>query len=633
MVDSYQSLTLGNWGFSVGTAANVQGLAISGDHANITFAANTTGNVSGQETALHLQGNSNSYAGFSGTGIIDGIRGSNVLDLKGIGTSATVYGAGSPYGYVGMVDSYQSLRLGDWGFSVGTAANVQGLAISGDHANITFAANTTGNISGQEIALHLQGNSNSYAGFSGTGIIDGVRGNNVLDLKGVGTSATVYGAGSPYGYVGMVDSYQSLRLGDWGFSVGTAANVQGLTIFADHATFNFANSVKARVIGNNNTISVSDSSDISVEGGANNINVHGAGSALTVGGNGQFAADDWVNHVNFTQSGNFHQIENSRIEVTGSNLHLNIDQNSTTFIFGSNNNTYVSENDILNYRGVDNIFNNHMSYGGWDGGFATFLGGMWNYPGGTGQPFTEVGCMTSVDPDGNVYYDPIILNLDHKPISTASVETSSALFDVHNDGKLLQTGWGTAGEGYLVDTSNGKSSVVSNKDIVHTFDQLKAFDTNNDWILDSKDRVWSTMKIWVDKEGDALFFGDNLVGLDEVGIKSIDLSYIHADRFDNGNKIISESSFVWGDGSQGQIAQVDFRYIPNVIADNEISKADISLSTAQIADIKNISNNNDLDIESMKVNIDGHNQIIQDYAINSIPIHDASHISDLLLFA
>ncbi|MCY1640698.1 hypothetical protein [Methylorubrum sp. SL192] len=561
LIESNQKLVLGNWGFSVATAPNVKNLEVRGDQANITFAANTSGNIHGQGTNVYLQADSNSYAGFFGTGTVSGVRGSTSINLGGDGTRATVYGEHGVGGYVGLVGNNQSLTLGNWGFSIATGYGLKNLEVIGDHANVTFAHDTTGNVHGQGTNLHLHGDSNTNAGFFGSGTISGVNGSTRLNLGGNGTTATVYGGG----YVGLIDHNQSLTLADAGSSVGTASNLSGLTIYANNSTFHFANSVSAHVVGKGNSISVGNSSNVSVTGSSNNVNVHGIGSSISIGGNGQFAATEEVNFLHFAYSGNFHQNADSRVEVTGNHLNISADVNTTTYIFGDGNNTTLTDNNTVNYSGYGNTFNGFMSYGGWDGGYNTYSGGLWSTSNHYNVPPNDgFQSLTFYDNNWNItYYDPIVLSLDRKPLSTVSVEESAAFFDVHNEGNYIQTGWGSPGSGYLVDTTNGRDYVHSNRDIIHSFAQLSSYDSNADGVLDAKDSAWNNLEIWVDTNGDASFVNDSFFSFEEIGIQSIDLSTTSSWRYNNGNIISFEGNFTWDDGSMGDIAQVEFQYLPD----------------------------------------------------------------------
>ena len=164
-------------------------------------------------------------------------------------------------------------------------------------------------------------------------------------------------------------------------------------------------------------------------------------------------------------------------------------------------------------------------------------------------------------PDGD---DPIILNLDGGAVQTQGLETSTAFFDMQNDGEKVHTGWVTAGEGLLVYDPDGSNSVTGDRDLVAGFDALKELagevDGASSGTLSASDALWSKLKVWVDTTGTGDFHSDQLYTLGQLGITSINLNAANVERNSNGNTILADSSFTRSDGSSGDIAGVALRF-------------------------------------------------------------------------
>jgi hypothetical protein len=160
--------------------------------------------------------------------------------------------------------------------------------------------------------------------------------------------------------------------------------------------------------------------------------------------------------------------------------------------------------------------------------------------------------------------DPVILNLDGQKVQTVGITNSNTYFDMQNDGQRILTGWATAGEGFLVYDPKTTNTVTSEANLVSSFSQLNALDSNHDGALDSKDAAWSQLKVWVDKAGIGNFDSGALFSLDQLGITSINLKATQMNQDSNGNAIVADSTFTWKNGGTGDIAGVNFVNAPNI---------------------------------------------------------------------
>ncbi|MFC4706855.1 hypothetical protein ACFPAA_24950, partial [Paraburkholderia caffeinitolerans] len=202
-----------------------------------------------------------------------------------------------------------------------------------------------------------------------------------------------------------------------------------------------------------------------------------------------------------------------------------------------------------------------------------FNNGNW-YSGNTG--FSDYGDsgysdgydVMSDDWGGDCYSDdPVILNLNGGKVQTTSLANSAASFDMRNDGQKIQTGWGTAGEGYLVYDPNdagNKATISQDNQLVDGMSALKSLaqqvDGSADSTLSASDALWSDLKVWVDTTGTGQFQSGQLYSLDQLGIASLGLGGTEVDRNSNGNEIVVDSAFTWASGKTGDMAGVNLNF-------------------------------------------------------------------------
>jgi len=165
--------------------------------------------------------------------------------------------------------------------------------------------------------------------------------------------------------------------------------------------------------------------------------------------------------------------------------------------------------------------------------------------------------------------DPLILDLDGDGIETTNVETAGAYFDQDSDGFAEWTGWVSSDDGLLVMDRNGDGRINDAKELfgnetilengakaANGFQALAELDSNEDGKIDATDESFSKLKVWKDLDGDGLSFQDELYSLEELGIKSINLSGTPDSTVDpQGNTRTRIGTFEWEDGTMGQAAE------------------------------------------------------------------------------
>ncbi|KAA1193803.1 hypothetical protein [Photorhabdus heterorhabditis] len=172
----------------------------------------------------------------------------------------------------------------------------------------------------------------------------------------------------------------------------------------------------------------------------------------------------------------------------------------------------------------------------------------------------------------NKYRTPIVIDLNGDGVKTIAID-SGIKFDFEGNGDKTKTGWINENDGFLVlDRNNdgiinngselfGEETILSSgKKAKNGFEALLDLDSNKDGILDANDLLWSSLKIWQDKNRDAYTDQGELKSMEEVGIESINLNYKEMEYFDSeGNYHGLASSVNWMDGRNTDIVDVWFK--------------------------------------------------------------------------
>jgi hypothetical protein len=596
-------------------AENTTSATVNGSGDVINAAAGFLGTVTGGGDTVNLNGAGNT-AILTGNGTADTVNGDtagNDVSLNG-GTTATVNGSG------GAINISAGETLTASNEAIYAAANTTSVTIYGSGDIVNAASGFLANVVGGADTVNFSGAGN-HVGLYGNGtndIVNGVNAGSSVDLNADNTVATVHGAG---GDIGVLENGDSLTASNEAVhTAGGAANESisgsGNAINAgggfsgdvfggsDTITFNGpgsllelygnsnsdtlnnvnsgvsvdiqSSSTVATASGSGGTISMLGSGGtLDVSGGSDTVNLTGANEHLELHGNGN--ADNVTHDVNgddvsvysgttATVTGNAGAVDivGSNATVTASSEHINITANMTGETISGSGDMITAGNGVTGAINGSNDTIHDGSHDSFtvDGDHDTATGDStdkFEFEGGnyTGDGVSG-GATETQDPD------PIVLNLDGGAVQTQALATSTAFFDMQNNGEKVHTGWVTPGEGLLVYDADGSNGVSGDRDLVAGFDALKALavqvDGTSSDTLSASDAIWSKLKVWVDTAGTADFHGNQLFTLGQLGIASINLDAANVQANNqangNGNSIVADSSFTRSDGSHGDIAGV-----------------------------------------------------------------------------
>lgn len=157
--------------------------------------------------------------------------------------------------------------------------------------------------------------------------------------------------------------------------------------------------------------------------------------------------------------------------------------------------------------------------------------------------YTYGGSRNLVGAYGTGYYtSPLVLDLKpNRKLETVAPNMSNAMFDLQGTGLKHKVGWIAKDTGLLALDLNGNGKIDNGRELFGDFTKLKSgglasngyealaeYDTNKDGVIDTKDKVFSKLVVWVDGNGDGITQKGELKSLKKIGITAIGVKYEQA---------------------------------------------------------------------------------------------------------
>jgi hypothetical protein len=170
---------------------------------------------------------------------------------------------------------------------------------------------------------------------------------------------------------------------------------------------------------------------------------------------------------------------------------------------------------------------------------------------------------------------PIVLDLDGDGVETTAV-LGATHFDYAGDGFAESTGWAERDDGLLALDRNGNGQIDNGVELfggdtllldgttaANGFEALRELDTNGDGRIDALDAAYGDLRVWRDLNRDGSSQSDELLSLEQAGVRSINVDYETSAQIDeNGNAHRQVGSFQRSDGSTGAATDVWFAVDP-----------------------------------------------------------------------
>lgn len=170
-------------------------------------------------------------------------------------------------------------------------------------------------------------------------------------------------------------------------------------------------------------------------------------------------------------------------------------------------------------------------------------------------------------------YMPVVFDLEGDGFDLISPFDSSIVVNMFGDDQRQIMGWAAATDAILALDRNGDGLVGDLGEISFLEDRegattdlegLTAFDSNGDMLLDANDADFGRFLMWRDYNQDGVGQANELLTLEAAGISSISLERnVLATPFSGSANIVSATAvFQRSDGTQGQVGDVGFGWIP-----------------------------------------------------------------------
>ncbi|MBT0200439.1 calcium-binding protein, partial [Vibrio campbellii] len=167
---------------------------------------------------------------------------------------------------------------------------------------------------------------------------------------------------------------------------------------------------------------------------------------------------------------------------------------------------------------------------------------------------------------------PLILDLDGDGIETTDLE-SGVYFDHDGDGKRERSAFVGPDDGLLVLDVDGDGAITSGNELFgnntklgdgtfasNGFTALSQYDENGDGLIDSKDPIFSQLKVFRDLNQDGISQSEELRSLNHHGVTSLKVTYNDSPYVDeNGNEHRQQSSYTKSDGRKNDLNDVWFQ--------------------------------------------------------------------------
>jgi hypothetical protein len=160
------------------------------------------------------------------------------------------------------------------------------------------------------------------------------------------------------------------------------------------------------------------------------------------------------------------------------------------------------------------------------------------------------------------FYSPLMLFFDKAYPQFSGM----SLFPLHGVKAGSRVNWPEAGApGYFLallgkgESEISKSSQLfgQSDDMSNGFESLKVHDSDKNGVINKKDKIWASLKLWKDENANGMSEKEEIHSLDSKGVESLSLAYSTRDpkNFDNRARVRESSKFSYR--VKGKLAQAE----------------------------------------------------------------------------
>jgi len=175
---------------------------------------------------------------------------------------------------------------------------------------------------------------------------------------------------------------------------------------------------------------------------------------------------------------------------------------------------------------------------------------------------------------------PVMLDLNGNGIQTLALDQGTQ-FDLAAQGTTQHVGWVAPSDGLLVRDLDSDGIIQDGSELFGSatvlpdgqtaqdgYQALRALDTNQDGVLDSRDTAFASLQVWVDSDSDAFTDAGELKSLADLNIASLSLQAQAGSTLDQGNLVGLVSNYQTTDGAQHAMADVWLQVNPDDLRKN-----------------------------------------------------------------
>ena len=172
-----------------------------------------------------------------------------------------------------------------------------------------------------------------------------------------------------------------------------------------------------------------------------------------------------------------------------------------------------------------------------------------------GNPVGPLGPKNSGGNMSNAQKDPLVVDLTGSGLNLAARSGFTPYFDFSGDGFAQNTAWIGSGTGFLA-TLGSDGTIDNGTNLIDSFSQLAAMDTNGDGVINSSDSDFGDIVVWQDENNDGIAQSGEIETLAEAGIVSISLTTSPADLAVNGSTVTGTAVATMSDSTTREVASV-----------------------------------------------------------------------------